>query len=146
MSKIINNPEIPPALPWRVASLLLLRNWGRYTKHWTWCRFSILRISGERRKWRKGKLCLQNTLEYFCDFITLQRLILRNSHSSLWTSCQSIILSIKIALSIFLTWNMTSLSWELRNRVNIWSGKYISSVHRRKWFWNKKIPVECRLF
>ena len=82
------------ALPCRVVSLLLLRNRGRYTKPWAWCRFSILRISGERRKWRKGKLCLQNTRKYFCDFITLRKLILSNSHFSLWTGCQSIILSV----------------------------------------------------
>ena len=68
----------------------------RYTKLSTSSRFSILRISGERRKWRKGRLCLQNTRKYIELFTTLTRLILHNNQSSVWTALQSIILSLRI--------------------------------------------------
>ena len=118
----------------------------RSTKLATSSRFSILRISGERRKWRKGRLCLQNTRKYIQLFTTLNRLILHNSQSSVWTDLQSIILSLEIPWNIFITWDIISLAWPLRNKGNIWCGKYISTNCRRKWHWSKETSMECRLF
>ena len=65
--------------------------------------FSILRISGERRKWRKGKQCLQNTNYYIGDFPWIERLILCSSEASPRTSSQTLLLASEILGKIFIT-------------------------------------------